>query len=290
MRLFPALVFIFLLSLLTLAQTRTEAVTEFNELRARGATLESIIASPDERDFQAAKKGNLNVVRLLPRESYDKGLFETSGGDSYFSFYFRIPNWGHGVDIGLQGGELQAGHNGLGLLMDLGNVPIRGVSSESKDVSLLRDYAVPEYQNYYPDFDKLRSREGLKINDTAVHSKLSAQEGHTFLLRSIVYGYYDVVAAFSVQRKDADGSLILAWKLLDQLDTPLLSVTDRSSRKDSEILENTKRWQMFPNLNFEITEGVMTISGSVRRDQIAYVVQLATSAGARKVVNRADVK
>jgi hypothetical protein len=45
----------------------------------------------------------------------------------------------------------------------------------------------------------------------------------SYLLRSIDYSNSDVLVAFKVVRKDSDGSVILAWKLLKKYLVPELA-------------------------------------------------------------------
>ena len=53
-------------------------------------------------------------------------------------------------------------------------------------------------------------------------SHLPVKLGSTFLVRSINYDYTDVLVAFQVVRKDTDGSLIIAWKMLKRFPKPEL--------------------------------------------------------------------
>ena len=46
------------------------------------------------------------------------------------------------------------------------------------------------------------------------------EAGATYVLRSINYSYSDVLVAFKIVRQDIDGSLIIAWKLLNKFPKP----------------------------------------------------------------------
>jgi hypothetical protein len=63
---------------------------------------------------------------------------------------------------------------------------------------------------------------GLLVDDLHYRRSMPLVENSTYLLRSIVYGYSDVLVAFRVVRRDRDGSVILAWKLLNQYWAPSL--------------------------------------------------------------------
>jgi hypothetical protein len=51
---------------------------------------------------------------------------------------------------------------------------------------------------------------------------LPAAAGRTYALRSIVYEESDVLVAFRLLRQDADGSVVLLWKILKKYPKPAL--------------------------------------------------------------------
>lgn len=270
------------------AQNRQENVEKFNDLKNQALVLEKSILSPDKKDFEIAARENVGVFRLLPREKYDKGFFSVKGGGAYYSFYFRIPDWGHGSDIGFEGDYLQTALTGCGLMTDLGEVALGEITKEisgavslsnyqnAKDISLCRS-------DYYSSY-----KEGLKLDETVFKPRLPSVAGHTYLVRSIVHDYYDILAAFQVHRVDADGSLIIFWKQLEQFETPHRNIPQKTQPSDEKILSEVKTWkrsELFPNVQGEVNNGVVTLRGKISKDKIAYVVQLANSAGATKVIN-----
>ncbi len=270
------------------AQDRQKDVEKFDDLKNQAKVLEKSILSPDKKDVVTASRENVGVFRLLPRGTYDKGLFSVKGGGAYYSFYFRIPDWGHGSDIGFEGDYLQTALSGCGLMTDLGEVALgeitKGISSavslinyqNAKDISLCRS-------DYYSSY-----REGIKLDETIFKPRLPAVAGHTYLVRSIVHDYYDVVAAFQIRRIDTDGSLIIFWKQLEQFETPHRNTSQKTQPSDAEILLKTKSWarpDMFPNLQVEVSNSVVTLRGKISKDKIAYVAQLANEAGAIKIIN-----
>lgn len=91
----------------------------------------------------------------------------------------------------------------------------------------------------YDDFQTLRHL-GLKTKETIFKSHLPAVVGHTYLVRSINSGYYDVLVAFKVQRKDSDGSLVIFWKPIEQFETPQRSVLKKTELSNMEILKSMK--------------------------------------------------
>jgi hypothetical protein len=51
---------------------------------------------------------------------------------------------------------------------------------------------------------------------------VKAEVGATYLLRSINFERSDVLVALKVVRQDTDGSVIIAWKLLQKYPVPKL--------------------------------------------------------------------
>jgi hypothetical protein len=67
---------------------------------------------------------------------------------------------------------------------------------------------------------------GATIDGVAYKRRLPVEIGATYLLRSITFEEADVLVAFRVVREDADGSLIIAWKMLEKYPTPKLARND----------------------------------------------------------------
>jgi hypothetical protein len=270
------------------AQTREDALEKFKDLKSQTEVLEKTILSPDKKDLEAAARENVGVFRLLPREVYDKGFFKVRGGGAYYSFYYRIPDWGYGSDLGFEGGYLQTGFQGCGLMTDLGKIALNEITKQTSGAATLVNYQNTKDSNLCLTDNRLAGSEGLKLDETVFKTRLPAIAGNTYLVRSVSYDYYDILTAFQVRRKDADGSLIVFWKQLEQFDTPHRIASQKTSLSDSEILVKTRSWArpgLFPNLQADVNDSVITLRGTIPRDRLAYAVQLANSAGAVKVIN-----
>lgn len=267
-------------------QPREVALEKFYRLKSEAEVLEKAILSPDKKDIETAQRENVGVFRILPREVYDKGFFSTLGGGAYYSFYYRYHDWGHGSDLGLEGGQLRTGFGGCGLMIDLGGIALGEVTKQTSSAASLVNYKnVKDRDSCLEDY-YIASQEGLKLEDSVFKTRLSAIVGNTYLVRSVNYDYYDILTAFQIHRKDADGSLIIFWKQLDQFDTPQRDNLKKTQANDAEILQKTKSWAgNFPNLQAEVNNRVLTLRGTVRKDKMAYAVQLANSAGAVKIIN-----
>jgi hypothetical protein len=70
---------------------------------------------------------------------------------------------------------------------------------------------------------RFRLRGGVTIDGLTYQSRLPVIENSTYLLRSISYDHSDVLVAFRVVRRDQDGSVVIAWKLLKTYRVPELA-------------------------------------------------------------------
>jgi hypothetical protein len=197
---------------------RAQAAAEIESLRAQIKVREATLLAPSDEDRKAhaefLAQPDTGLVRLLPREQWD-GKLSTRGGGSYYSFSLRSNEYGRATDIGLEQGRLKVGFAGadFGFIADLGDVPLETVSTETQAVQFMAAFEVPSAEGaarragrqFHParregDWDYVRS--------------LPANAGRTYALRSIVYHDSDVLVAFRLLRKDADGSVVLLWKML----------------------------------------------------------------------------
>lgn len=275
-----------------LAQNRVQAIEEYKNLKQRAEAVEKAILAPSKEDTEAALRENVNVIRILPREIYgDNYMIQIRGSGAYYSFYYKIPDYGHGSDISLEQNRFSM--SSVGLLADLSEIPLNEITKESPSANSLINYQkVKDTNSVYEDFETFRYQ-GFKAGETIFKSYLPAIVGHTYLLRSLNADYYDVLVTFKVQRKDWDGSLIIFWELLEQFETPHRSVSDRTQLTDAEILQKTKqqmRSEIFSKVQVEVNNGVVSLRGTISKENLAYALQLVNSSGAVKVVNLLTVK
>jgi hypothetical protein len=215
-----------------------------------------LLAVPQEdQDRLAAflKQPDTGLIKLLPREKYDRVL-HVRGGGAYYSFVLRTHEYGHGSDIELQQDRLSCGFAGgdYGYFLALGDVPIERAAAA--------DPAAPEAANglapawvpeaaaaRWPEFwgDAPLSREVLQERDQRERQdamekmqqalrdnpekamqqlrekqmlsaeRVPATPGNTYLLRSVSPDRSDVLVAIRIERKFVeDGSILVSWKLL----------------------------------------------------------------------------
>lgn len=176
---------------------------------------------------------NTGLVRLLPCELCDgqghqsKNRERIRGGGAFYSFVNLTHDTGYASDIGLdQYGELLGGSSGdgYGILTNLGDVPLDHIAGNDPRAQFLSSYQpYASGRLARADSQRFRLRAGVTIDGLTYKWRMPAVENSTYLLRSISYGRSDVLIAFRVVRKDGNGSVIIAWKLLQHYPTPQLN-------------------------------------------------------------------
>lgn len=223
MRICQILILFSIFSIGVSAQSRQQAIEKFNDLRNQAQIQERKILSPDAEDVEAAQRENVSVFRLLPRETYDKGYFTTRGGGAYYSFVKQSHSYDDTPQIGLDQDSLKVGFAGAdyGAIADLGETPLAEINEESKKLAFLLSYEPPtEISKARAERVKLH---GFEHEGITYKSHLPAVVGHSYILRAITYDEADALVALKIHRKDADGSLIIFWKLLKSYEKPLLA-------------------------------------------------------------------
>jgi hypothetical protein len=233
-RIFVATLFIsglLIISINASAQTesRDDVIKQIETKRSELSALEKKLLAPSEED-RAAYAGFLGqrdrgLIRLLPREVYDKDTTLTvRGGGSYYSFANLTHAYGRGSDIALEQGFLKVGFAGAdyGMLINVGDVPLEEINTEHPSVKFLAAYSTV-LEEPQARLEQRRFGGGTKIDGVMYSERVRAQVKSTYIVRSINYSDSDVLVAFRVIRKDTDGSLIIAWKMLKEFPVPDLA-------------------------------------------------------------------
>ncbi|HSP62709.1 MAG TPA: hypothetical protein VLQ90_06985 [Pyrinomonadaceae bacterium] len=233
-RIFTTTVFVALLSVLSLSafaqsESRDDMLKQIETKRAELATLEKKFLAPSDGDRTAYAEfvgpHDRGLIRLLPREVYDKDTTLTvRGGGAFYSFTRLTHVYGYGSDISLEQGFLQVGFAGAdyGMLINVGDVPLEEMNAEHSSVRFLAAYnAVLEEPQ--ARLEQRRFGDGTSIDGVPYSERVRAQVKTTYVVRSINYSESDVLVAFRVIRKDTDGSLIIAWKMLKEFPIPDLA-------------------------------------------------------------------
>jgi hypothetical protein len=204
--------------------------TELNK-----AEQEFLSPAPEDRAKYAEflKQPDTGLIRLLPREIYDKPTELTvRGGGAYYSFAKLTHEYGYGSDIELSQNMLSVGFAGAdyGFIIKTNDVSLQEITKDSPAASMMVAYnpagTLPKARIEYR-----RVSDGFEENGINFRNRTEAIVGNTYLLRSVVYDTSDVLVAFQIVRKDQDGSMILAWKMLKKFDVPKLDRTSLESEK-----------------------------------------------------------
>ncbi len=181
-------------------------------------------ATQDRLAFERfLQQRNTGLMRLLPREIYDHQTYRTKkqidlrGGGAYYSFAFLTHAYGYGSDLELDHGFLSVGFAGAdyGILTSLGDVALDEITVRDSRARFMATYEPPR-SDPKARCQRRRFVIGETIDGQLYKSRLPAQVGATYLLRSINYDESDVLVAFRVARSDDDGSVIIVWKLLKE--------------------------------------------------------------------------
>jgi hypothetical protein len=234
-----SLAFLATLSLNVCAQSasRDEVLKEIAAQRAQLQRLEDQFLSPAEEDRAAYKEflsqPDTGLIRLLPRDVYESEVYKKNqktltirGGGAYYSFARLTHEYGYGSDLSLDSGCLSVGFAGAdyGMIIDLGDVSLDEISTDYPRVLSLLNYAAAKDEPQ-ARVEQRQVQVGRILDGATYQERVPVKIGTTLLLRSINYDFSDVLVAFREVRKDTDGSLIIAWKLLKKFPKPELART-----------------------------------------------------------------
>jgi hypothetical protein len=211
--------------------SREEILKALETKRAEIKDLETKFLAPTDEDRAAyadfLSQPDTGLIRLLPRETYgDEKMMTIRGGGAYYSFTRLTHEYGYGSDLALQQKYVSVGFAGAdyGLMASLGDVPLDKVTAENQIAIIASQHKVP---GELPGarVEQRRFGAGTIIDGVNFKDRLPATVNSTYILRSINYDHTDVLVAFRIVRRDFDGSMIIAWKLLGKYPKPQLART-----------------------------------------------------------------
>jgi hypothetical protein len=210
------------------AQTasRREAARKIEAMREEIKLLEAELLAPAredrERFAEFLAQRDTGLIRLLPREKWEHKL-STRGGGAFYHFARRTHEYGRGSDISLEQGMFGVGFAGadFGFIAQLGDIPLEEVTGDGEAAQFLSTFAAPTAEPKAREQQR-KAGAGFQVGALTYRSRSPALADNTYLLRSINYELSDVLIAFRVVRKDADGSMILLWKRLHEFSKPQL--------------------------------------------------------------------
>jgi hypothetical protein len=110
------------------------------------------------------------------------------------------------------------------MMIDLGDVSLDEITSDYPAVRFLSDYAAAKDEPQ-ARMEHRQVQAGQILDGATYKTRVPLKIDTTLLLRSINYDFTDVLVAFRTVRKDTDGSVIIAWKLLKRFPKPMLMRT-----------------------------------------------------------------
>jgi len=199
---------------------------------ARALRKGPLAPSVRDRESYASFLGqpDTGLIRLLPQPTPEQPTQrpKISGGGERYSFSFLSHNYVADIALtfdvicqGVVGGpprcqyprKLSAGHDGR--LTNLGDVALDQISVKDPRAAFLLAY-VPPREGPKARCEWLEFLKGVTINGQLYKTGLPIQVNNTYLLRATDRSRSDVLVAFRVVREDFDGSVTLAWKLLQE--------------------------------------------------------------------------
>jgi uncharacterized protein (TIGR03437 family) len=201
----------------------------------------------------------------MPLENFD-GVLSVRGGGSYYSFVSQVHDYGYGSDLGLEQNMFKTGFAGadFGFLVSLNNTPIETVSADTAGVLWLAGFKTPVDEPSARQQQRFASQ-GIQENGFNYINRLPADLGTTYALRSIIYESSDMLITFRATRRDTDGSLILAWKVLkryatQQLGGGTIATVSAASYAQSNFAPETLAVAFVPDLATPGTIGNVSVS------------------------------
>ncbi|CAN5459047.1 hypothetical protein BH10ACI1_BH10ACI1_33950 [soil metagenome] len=200
---------------------RAQGLEEIDSLNKQINALENEFLFPDFKDLEKAQENELSVFRILPREKYD-GRLRVQGGGAFYSFSTKSHDYQKVAQICLEQNKLWTGFAGAnyGFMTDLGEIPLLELNKESKGINFLFNYQ-PPIQLAKARIEQAKAR-NFEENGIIYENHLPIVVGHSYALRSISFDQADVLVIFNIERKEADGSLVVFWKFIETFATPIL--------------------------------------------------------------------
>lgn len=223
MKVFLSIIFPLILSASFFAQevSREQKFRQIAELNAQIRAFEDEFLLPAAHDSRQAKAEGFEAIRLMPRENFDRKMI-IQGGGSYFSFTTGSHDYQKIAQIGLEQNDLKVGFAGAdyGFIADMGKTSLSAVNRETSVVAFLMNYKPPT------NLSEIRKEQSKAYKYETEFGTLSTRAkavvGHTYVLRAISFDRADILIAFTVVRKDSDGSLILFSRTLANFEKPVL--------------------------------------------------------------------
>lgn len=150
---------------------RATVLRDIESLRTQLKAREDAFLEPSLEDrtsfAEFSRQKDIALIRLLPREKYDrKNSLTIPGGGAYYSFTRLTHEYGYGSDISLEMGNLSVGFAGAdyGMLANLGDIPLDSVTLDTPSVQVLALHTAASSEPK-ARIEQRRANEGVLIDD-----------------------------------------------------------------------------------------------------------------------------
>jgi hypothetical protein len=244
-------------------QSRDQSVEQLKAAKEQIKMIEQSILAADKADMDFAKSSGFGVFRILPRETYGNNWSSIRGGGAYYSFSKKSHNYDEAPQIELQLNSFSVGFSGAdyGFISDLGETKLATVDNGFEAVRILSEYKPPSLESLART--ERNNSSILQNSNVKFQRNLPAIVGHTYVLRAISFERADALVAFTIDRKDSDGSLIIFWKMIQQFEkTTLLRQSDNDL---SEKIQKTFQENKVSDVTYEVNQGIVSLNGNLLR-------------------------
>ena len=211
------------------------------------------LAEDVDRYKDILKKPNTGIVKLVPDAGCPDAVpvvsaageclkYTMPGNGSSYSFRTKNYRIARLSDLTLLSNRFATkGFMSQGILVDLGDVPIESVSLTTEGVQYLRDFQPATDINKAAKIDNDYLK-GVQNGNFLYKRVVPVKENSTLLLRSIAYKGHsmrshqtltydefefdersDVLIAFRVVRRDADGAVTVVWRQIEEKKAPTMA-------------------------------------------------------------------
>jgi len=219
-------------------------------LSKKDRELISILPGDKNTYADILKQENTGIVRLQDHGRCENSKFVVTinctwnviGNAGAFSFRKKkYSNFEYADVVFRKSGFENHAFNRLGLIANLGDIPLSDISINNSAVGTLKDFIAPQSKL---DLEKqlVAARSGFMIGKNRYSARHLMSPNSTFLIRSIAYNFEknsksskmlkmrygkdnraDVIAAFRIIREHDDGSVTIIWKRLQKKKAPKIT-------------------------------------------------------------------
>ena len=158
-------------------------------------------------------------------------VFPLKGNGAYYSFRLGSHAKSSASDIYYADGKFEVGFEKelLGILVELGDIPIESVDLKNADVKLLKDFKIFNKAELVEQ-QKIELKNGIQVSQKLYLDKVLVKPDTTYLIRTIAFRYeeqavndkrIDALLTFRVVRK-THNSVTILWKGLNRKDSQKL--------------------------------------------------------------------